>query len=308
MKIYEIQENVDQAELAQRGRRMRQILRAEKFNDRVHIYQEYYSKKFKQYRETNRALEHRRDIRRTERKGKTIAEKIAIMATSYHEDYTSYVLCRELSRCLLWATECPRAVVTPKKLVKILKEIMINRINRYYYDMEEKKKLMCIVGQSGSGKTLASLHLKYKLDANVICSFTNRPPRPTEVEGRDHHFINIYPQEIDILAITKFGGYLYYALKDQVFGDCTVYVIDEDGLRDLIEANGDEYRIFKVYIDRSKHIRYRDKSIGRDRTKRDKERTPFDPSFYDYIIENNTTKRHLFESIEKIYHEIVNKE
>ena len=306
MKISEIQETVDQAELKRRSKRLAKILRAEKFNNKLHVYAEYYSKKYKKYRETNRALSHRRDIKKIEVKSKSISERIRIMCASYHEDYTKLVLKRELTRCLLWATECPRAVVTPHKLRLILLEIMKNRINRYFNNtMEEKKKLMCIVGPSGSGKTLASLHLKYKLDANVICSFTTRPPRKTEVEGRDHHFIDIHPEEIDILAITRFGGYLYYALKDQVHGACTVYVIDENGLRDLMENHGDEYRIFKVYIDRRVGLR-RTCKVDKDRIRRDNNRTPFDPDFYDYVIDNNSTKRHLFESIEKIYNEIAN--
>ena len=166
---------------------------------------------------------------------------------------------------------------------------------------------MCIVGESGSGKTLASLHLKYKLDANVICSFTTRPPRQTEVEGRDHHFVHVYPEEAEVLAMTTYGDHLYYALKYQVFGPCTVYVIDEDGIRDLMDVHGDEYRLFKVYLKRDMRLKIKS-GVRSGRTKRDKDRTPFDESFYDYVVENNSTKRHLFEEIERIYNEIKNME
>ena len=169
-----------------------------------------------------------------------------------------------------------------------------------------KKKILCIVGESGTGKTLASLHLKYHCDANVICSYTTRPPRDTEVEGRDHHFIDIVPPEEELLAFANFGQYKYYAMKSQVYGPCTVYVIDEQGIRDLMERHADEYDIYSVYIVREKELR-RDRGVDLRRMKRDENRKLLDLSFYNYVIENNGTKRELFLNIERIYNEIKNK-
>ena len=73
-----------------------------------------------------------------------------------------------------------RGRVTPTRLKTLMKEILNHRINEYLNPKKdmEKLKIMCIIGGSGCGKTLASLHLKYHKDANVICSFTTRPPRP----------------------------------------------------------------------------------------------------------------------------------
>lgn len=167
-------------------------------------------------------------------------------------------------------------------------------------------KILCIVGESGAGKTLASLHLQNKLGANVICSFTTRPPRETEVEGREHHFINIVPDPNELLAYANFCGWEYYALKTQVWGDCTVYVIDEQGLKNLKEEHGDEYRIFSVYITRTWSNRKR-VGVKPKRMERDSGREQLPLEEYDWVIDNNTTKKNLFVNIEAIYNEVKNK-
>ena len=200
-----------------------------------------------------------------------------------------------------------RCRVTPTVVSKILREEIAGRVRNYLNkDKNMKQKILCIVGESGSGKTLASLHLKYKCGANVICSYTTRPPRDTEVEGRDHHFIDIVPPEEELLAFAMFGGYKYYATKAQVFGPCTVYVIDEQGIRDLMERHSDKYDIYTVYLTRERQLKL-DRGVDVHRINRDKKRNLFDLSFYNYVIENNGTKRELFLNIERIYNEIKNK-
>lgn len=200
-----------------------------------------------------------------------------------------------------------RGKVTPTRLKVLMKEILQFRINEYLNPIEnmEKLKIMCIIGGSGCGKTLASLHLKYHKDANVICSFTTRPPRETEVEGRDHHFIDIVPDRTELIAYTHFGGAYYYATKWQVFGPCTVYVIDEKGLENLRKDFGDVYDIYTVLIKRDKSLR-RKSGIDETRLRRDERRDLKDEN-YDYVIENNGKKADLFSSIESIYEEIKNK-
>ena len=200
-----------------------------------------------------------------------------------------------------------RGRVTELGLRRILEEEIEGRVRNYLnHDENMKKKILCIVGESGTGKTLASLHLKYQCGANVVCSYTTRPPRDTEVEGRDHHFIDIVPPEEELLAFANFGQYKYYAMKSQVFGPCTVYVIDEQGIRDLKERHADEYEIYSVYLVRDKKLR-KDRGVDKKRMRRDEDRKTFDLSFYNYVIKNNGTKRELFLNIERIYNEIKNK-
>lgn len=200
-----------------------------------------------------------------------------------------------------------RGKVTKTRLKKMLYNILLRRIDRYTNpDNYMNNKILCIVGDSGAGKTLASLHLQNKLGANVICSFTTRPPRETEVEGREHHFINIVPDPNELLAYANFGGWEYYALKTQVWGDCTVYVIDEQGLKNLKEEHGDEYRIFSVYITRTWSNRKR-VGVKAKRMERDYRRDKLPMEEYDWVIDNNSTKKNLFVNIETIYNEVKNK-
>lgn len=212
---------------------------------------------------------------------------------------------RNLAKASVWSRK--RGRVTEKKLKHIMMDILHYRINEYENptEMKEKLKILCIVGESGAGKTLASLHLKYHKDANVICSFTTRPPRSTEVEGRDHHFIDIVPDTTDLIASANFGGHLYYACRWQVSGPCTVYVVDEKGLDRLRADHSDEYDIYTVLIRRSKAER---KRVGVDvrRMRRDNNRILNDGDF-DWVIDNNGTKAELFKSIEEIYETVKNK-
>lgn len=206
-----------------------------------------------------------------------------------------------------WERKYRRGKVSRKKLRNILVGIEKRRADRYLNpEKYMKKKILCIVGQSGAGKTLASLHLQNYKGANVICSYTTRPPRPTEVEGREHHFIDIVPDRSELLAYAYFGEYYYYATKEQVFGPCTVYVIDEKGLNNLRQDNGDDYDIYSVYIKRKAALR-RKCGVTIGRIRRDERRKPLPESSYDYIIENNSSKVHLFDEIERIYDEVCNK-
>lgn len=195
-----------------------------------------------------------------------------------------------------------RARVTPTKFKAIMREELLGRIKNYIQN-NMKKRILCIVGESGVGKTLVSLHLKNKLGANTICSYTTRPPREDEEEGRDHHFIDIVPPQDEILAYTYFGGYEYYATKAQVQGPCTVYVIDENGLRDFKERWENDYEIFSMYIQRDRKLRNR-LGIDRKRMVRDNERDKFDLDFYDYVITNNGSKEDLFKQVDAIYLEL----
>lgn len=204
-------------------------------------------------------------------------------------------------------TKHQRGKLTKLRLKFLFHDILMQRLDKYEHpEKYTNNKILCIVGQSGAGKTLCSLHLQNKLGANVICSFTTRPPRSTEVEGREHHFINIVPDPNEMLAYAVFSGYEYYALKTQVHGDCTVYVIDEQGLLNLKQEHGNEYRIFSVYLTRS-WMNRKKSGITHGRMERDNNRMTLPKETYDWTIENNSTKKELFVNIERIYNEVKNK-
>lgn len=201
--------------------------------------------------------------------------------------------------------EHKRGRVTKKRLEMLLRHILKVRLEEYKNPNKsmEKLKIMCIVGESGVGKTLASLHLQNFLGANVICSFTTRPPRPTEVEGREHHFIDIVPDRTELITYTHFAGHYYYATKWQVFGPCTVYVIDEKGLDNLKKDFGDTYDIYSVFIKRKPSLRLKS-GISKYRMTRDQRRVLKEED-YDYLVINNGSKKEFFRQIEEIYEDII---
>lgn len=117
-----------------------------------------------------------------------------------------------------------------------------------------KNKIVCLVGESGAGKT----HLYEILRSrgwNVLDSLTTRPPRfPNEL---GHIFITqdeFNAIRDDLVAYTKFNNYEYGATKQQ-FKECQFYVIDPDGVECLSKKIGRE-NFTVVYICVSEDVRF----------------------------------------------------
>lgn len=154
--------------------------------------------------------------------------------------------------------------------------------------MNTKPIIIALVGPSGSGKTTLSLYLEEHCDIPAICSYTTRPMRIGEVNGREHWFVGHgHPIPKEPLAYTFFGGYHYWAETSDVdrLKYCT-YVIDEAGLSELLNKWGDRYDILSVYIERPDRS-----NIDTQRTNRDLQRPAFEASGYDIVLYNNSDLR-----------------
>lgn len=151
--------------------------------------------------------------------------------------------------------------------------------------MKTKKTIIiAIVGPSGSGKTTLSLYLNEYLRIPAICSYTTRPMRPGEKNGREHIFVKDFPHDpAETLAYTFFGGYHYWTMPEQVEGFqlCT-YVIDEKGLLELKEKWSDKFEILSIYI-----VRPNNDGIDRERLDRDRDRICINPDEYDVTVRND---------------------
>lgn len=166
--------------------------------------------------------------------------------------------------------------------------------------IEMNKRIITITGPSGSGKDTVARILSEKTGYKLLCSYTTRPKRGGEMNGKEHFFLSECNVPHDqMLAYTRYGGYEYWTRLDQVDGT-VIYVIDEDGIRDLV-VHFPNMEIVPICVCADPDIR-----IGRGvdvaRMKRDEHRIllPFD--FYEHYIFNNGS----LENLEKTVAEIAN--
>lgn len=154
--------------------------------------------------------------------------------------------------------------------------------------MIHKKKIIAIIGRSGSGKTTACEFIERECGIPMIESYTDRPRR---YEGeRGHTFVT--PEEFDaidkddMIAYTKFGENRYCCLHEDV-EDINTYVIDEIGMVHLREKVSNLYDIHTIYIHRQE--KKRREYVDIKRIERDHKMFTAPPEDYDYIVDNNST-------------------
>lgn len=135
------------------------------------------------------------------------------------------------------------------------------------------KKLICIVGETASGKDTVARHLQEKYGYKPVCSYTTRPPRNGETHGKEHYFVS--QEEFDeicerekICAYTKIEstnagipGYEYCAILTDVQA-ADIYVIDPNGIK-YLNDNFPELELFVIYIQASKEAR-KQRALKRD--------------------------------------------
>ncbi len=155
--------------------------------------------------------------------------------------------------------------------------------------------IFCLVGASGCGKTSAAKHIEKSLHLPVICSYTTRPKREGETDGIEHFFVTEeeMPSRESMLAYTYFGGYHYWATKEQASRNC-IYVIDEDGVRELMRF-ADEFTILPIYINKECI------DVDSARKERDRDRRPLRyDSYISHIDNNGTMYDFLYNVVEQI--------
>ena len=170
-----------------------------------------------------------------------------------------------------------------------------------------KSLIICIVGASGSGKTTASMILQQQLGWTAIVSYTTRPMRKGEVNGKDHWFVkpDQVPPQSRMCAYTKFGGYEYWTEWNQFLTlSPNVYVIDEKGLVNLESKKSTPFSFSLVTI---KIKRDNLKGIDDKRKARDNDRISIPDELYDYVINNNGSIENLRATLYLTAHCIIQK-
>lgn len=158
--------------------------------------------------------------------------------------------------------------------------------------------LITIIGPSGAGKDTAARILSEIMDIPVLVSYTTRPMREGEANGREHYFVNECTTSKDqMLAYTVYGGYEYWTELSQI-KKSAIYVIDEEGLKDLHDRFPG-IKIVSIYITANKLTRLK-RGVTFERIRRDDDREAFPLDYYDYRIMNNFTTEHLRETLQCI--------
>ena len=120
-----------------------------------------------------------------------------------------------------------------------------------------KRKCICIVGKSGTGKSTLVNKLKFKYDLTSVESYTTRPQRTRNEKG--HIFITQkeFYELADKVAVNTFGKYDYCATRSQI-DNSDLYVVDVNGvlaLFDNYKGNNNNRDICVVYLKTNFFIR-----------------------------------------------------
>lgn len=121
-----------------------------------------------------------------------------------------------------------------------------------------KKKIIILMGESGSGKDSIAKYLEEAMGIPPMVSYATRPMRECEEDGREHFFIS--QDEMDrikkkecMLAWVKLGknGYEYCTTMSCFTEPVMTYILDPDGLKNLRgnEVAMNEIDLLVLYID-----------------------------------------------------------
>lgn len=117
-------------------------------------------------------------------------------------------------------------------------------------------KLLCIMGKAGAGKDTIARNLidSRPLLFSSVVSFTSRPMREKEIEGKDYYFISKeeFEDKIhnnEILEWTHFNNW-YYGTTLESFDNnkINVCVCNPEGVKSFKEMS-DIFEVIVVYID-----------------------------------------------------------
>jgi guanylate kinase len=151
-----------------------------------------------------------------------------------------------------------------------------------------KDIIICLIGQSGSGKTTIAKELE-KIGYYILQSYTTREPRSENEWG--HTFVDHYSPTDDIIAYTYFNGYHYWATKEQCLGKgYCFYIIDPAGV-EFLKKKCTNILNFSIFLMVDSNIRL-NRLIERDGLEKGINRftsdiNNFNCSLTDYVLDCN---------------------
>lgn len=135
------------------------------------------------------------------------------------------------------------------------------------------KHIICIVAKTGRGKDTLARQITSKMGIKQICSYTTRPMRDCEMDGREHYFISdemaddILKKETILALACKSNGVRYFSTLESFSEDKIIYIIDPEGIywmkKNVAEKDLADLFIVELYAD-DKDIEPRIKARGDD--------------------------------------------
>lgn len=110
------------------------------------------------------------------------------------------------------------------------------------------ENLYCIVGASGSGKTIIAEMLEKDYGLTSIQSYTTRPKRNPLESGHTFVTSEQFNELQDVCAYDKYNGYDYGATAQQI-DESSLYVVNPAGIEQLRKNYNGSKKIYTIYIE-----------------------------------------------------------
>lgn len=121
--------------------------------------------------------------------------------------------------------------------------------------MKQLKYIICIIGQTGTGKDTFAKNLRDTLGIPILCSYTTRKIRDSEEDGREHWFIS--KEKMEELKKSPLLG---YTINDKTGIEYCLPLEALEGSRSnrniyIINPNGLRYLYYMIYYYHLSHLR-----------------------------------------------------
>jgi guanylate kinase len=168
------------------------------------------------------------------------------------------------------------------------------------YKIKDKEKLFIYTGPDGSGRKTIAKMVATAFDMETVLSYTTRPPRHYEQDGKDYHFVSEdafkkMQDNQEFIESVDIDG-IHYAIREQDIVKAfenhnLVYLtLNPEGTEKLKQMYGEEVMRFFIFSDR-------DTVVERHKARNDKEEDiQRHLAHYDEIMNYKNNCEHVFEN------------
>ena len=178
-------------------------------------------------------------------------------------------------------------------------------------------KIVCLIGKAGSGKdTLLKRILNKHPDLHEIVSYTTRPPRDYEINGKDYYFINRNDFENllltnDLIEASSFNNWFYGTGKSSLKEDkINIGIFNPDGIESLLLDKNCKIMVYYIQAeDKTRIIRQLNREEYPNIEEIFRRYKADENDFYNlpfkYKVITNESRKDIDKNIKQIYEEIV---